>query len=250
MSNMHTICLGNCRNLRHYSRLAPAIVLSIGLFSSAPLRAADAPAAASPAKPAARSTNSTEKAADWKLLFDGKTLKGWKITDFAGHGEVTVDPNFHGAPAMIFESGAALTGVTWTNPPPKGEYEVSLQGMKLDGSDFFCGLTFPTETGNCSLIVGGWGGGVVGISSLDGMDASENETTKFMAFEKDRWYQIRVRVTKTKIEAWIDEAKVVDVVTKDRKISVRAGEIELAEPFGISAYQVKAALRNIRLRSL
>ena len=27
------------------------------------------------------------------------------------------------------------------------------------------------------LIVGGWGGTVVGLSSIDGMDASENETT-------------------------------------------------------------------------
>jgi len=210
--------------------------------------AADSPSPSPPAKPSAVTTNATDKAAE--PLFDGKSLKGWKVTDFAGHGDVTVDPKFRGAPAIIFESGAALTGITWTNPPPKGDYEVTLEAMKLEGSDFFCGLTFPTATGNCSLIVGGWGGGVVGISSLDGMDASENETTKFRSFDKDHWYRIRVRVTKGKIEAWIDQEKVVDVVTTDRKISVRAGEIELAEPFGISAYQVKAAIRDIRLKNL
>src|SRR4051812_35696680 len=67
-------------------------------------------------KPAA--TNSIDKAADWKPLFDGKTLRGWKVTDFAGHGEVTVEPNIRsdpktaGAPAMVFDMGAVLTGVT------------------------------------------------------------------------------------------------------------------------------------------
>ncbi len=207
-------------------------------------------------KPASVSTNTVAQTDLGKPLFDGKTLKGWAITDFAGHGEVTVDPQFKPdpkatpSPAMILEMGAILTGVTWTNPPPEGEYEVSLDAMKVEGSDFFCALTFPAGGGHCSLIVGGWGGGVVGISSVDGMDASENETTKFMSFAKNRWYHIRVRVTEKKIEAWIDQDKVVDLATKDRRITVRPGEIELAQPFGLSAYQTKAAYRNIRLREL
>jgi Domain of Unknown Function (DUF1080) len=215
-----------------------------------------APAAPAADKPAVTSTNAVENAGDWKPLFDGKDLKGWKVTDFAGHADVTVDPNFKpdpkaaAAPAVILEMGAVLTGLTWTNPPPKGEFEVSYDAMKLDGSDFFCALTFPAADGHCSLIIGGWGGGIVGISSVDGMDASENETTKFMSFDKNRWYHIRVRVTKAKIEAWIDQDKVVDLKTAERRITVRAGEIELAEPFGISAYQTKAALRNIRLKTL
>jgi hypothetical protein len=71
-----------------------------------------------------------------------------------------------------------------------------------------------------------------------------------MSFEKNRWYPIRVRVTKGKIEAWVGEEKVVNLVTTDKRISVRAGEIELAEPFGLSAYQTKAAYRNFRLREL
>jgi hypothetical protein len=146
--------------------------------------------------------------------------------------------------------GAVLTGITWTNPPPEGDYELSLEAVKLEGSDFFSALTFPAGDGHCSLIVGGWGGGVVGISSLDGMDASENETTKFLSFDKNRWYSVRVRVTARKIEAWIDEEKVVDIGIKDRRISVRPGEIELAQPLGISAFQTKAAYRNISLRNL
>jgi hypothetical protein len=205
-------------------------------------RAADAPGSA----PA----SAVEKTNDWKALFDGKTLKGWKVTDFAGHGEVAVDTNFHGGPAIVADMGAILTGITWTNEPPKGEYELTLEAMKADGSDFFCALTFPVGAAHCSLVIGGWGGGVVGISSIDSMDASENETTKFLSFDKNKWYRIRLRVTRTKLEAWIDKDKVVDIVTTDRRISMRAGEIELAEPFGISNYQTKSAWRDIRIRNL
>lgn len=196
----------------------------------------------------------TDPAGDWKPLFDGRSLKGWKITDFAGHADVTVEPEFRpdkktpASPALVFEMGAILTGVTWTNPPPTGDYEIRLEAMKVDGSDFFCALTFPAGGGHCSLIVGGWGGGVVGISSVDGMDASENETTKFRSFDKNRWYKIRVRVTRPKIQAWIDDEQVVDLDIKDRRMSVRAGEIELSEPLGLAAYQTKAAFRNLQLR--
>src|ERR1044071_8792825 len=125
------------------------------------------------------------RGAEWESLFDGRTLKGWKITDFAGGGEVNVENG-----QLVLHSGVMLTGVSSTNSIPKIDYEVSLEAMKVDGSDFFCGLTFPVDNSFCSFIVGGWGGGVVGLSSIDGMDASENETTKYLKFDSGRWYSI------------------------------------------------------------
>jgi hypothetical protein len=245
-------------NVSHFRRwCAPFVwaVLGASLLTTAVCTGAESETKAKrKAEPA--SPPPSETATDWKPLFDGKSLKGWKVTDFAGHGEVTVDLNFRtnatakGAPAMILDMGAALTGITLTNPPPAGSFEVSLEAMKVDGNDFFCGLTFPAGGGHCSLIVGGWGGGVVGISSLDGMDASENETTKFQSFDSKRWYRIRLRVTQSKIEAWIDEDRIVNVVITDRKITVRPGEIELNIPFGLAAYATKAALRDIKVRTL
>lgn len=196
--------------------------------------------------------------ADWQSLFDGESLKGWKITDFAGRGEVLVkrvesskkDTNAPAGKSILLEAGAIMTGVSWTNEVPKMNYEIRLDAMKVDGSDFFCGLTFPVNDSHCSFIIGGWGGGLVGISSLDGMDASENETTKFMGFERGRWYHIRVRVTPRKLEAWIDEEKLVNVDTQGKKISVRPGDIEMSVPFGVAAYQTAAALREIEWRRL
>jgi len=190
-------------------------------------------------------TNSTSGGASWKPLFDGRTLEGWKVTGFAGHGEVEVRDG-----RILLPMGAMLTGVGYTNPLPKTDYEVSVDAMKIQGSDFFCGLTFPVGDAFCSLIVGGWGGGVVGLSSLDGHDASENETACYRSFESNRWYKIRLRVTSKRIEVWIDEERVIDQSIVGRRVSLRGGEIEQSAPFGIATYQVSGALREIKLRSL
>ena len=183
-----------------------------------------------------------QEGADWVPLFDGKSLKGWKQTDFAGHGSASCERGM-----IILETGAPFSGLNWTDNIPRINYEVSLEAMRVSGSDFFCGLTVPVKSSCCSLIVGGWGGSLVGVSSLDGMDASENETAKFMNFENGRWYRIRLRVTDDRIEAWIDNEKLVNVVTTDRRISVRAGEIEMSQPFGICCWQTTAALRQIKM---
>ena len=87
------------------------------------------------------------------------------------------------------------------------------------------------------------------MSSIDGEDAASNETTKYLNFEKGRWYHIRLRVTKSSIEAWIDEEKVVNIVTTDRAISVRT-EVELSRPFGISTWSTTGAVRNIKVARL
>jgi hypothetical protein len=181
----------------------------------------------------------------WRVIFDGKSLSGWRPTAFAGRGEVLLESG-----CVVLNMGDPFTGITWTNAFPKNNYEIAFDAMRVSGADFFCGLTVPVRDSFCSLIVGGWGGSLIGISSLDGMDASENETSKFDSFDSGRWYRIRLRVTTDKLEAWIDADKVVDVVTTGRRISVRAGEIELSEPLGIAAWQTTAAVREIRFRAV
>jgi len=183
-------------------------------------------------------------AEDWRALFDGRSLAGWKVTNFGGEGEVHVVDG-----AMLFEFGNSLTGVTYTGKMPRTNYEISLQAKRVDGIDFFCGLTFPVGESYCSFIVGGWAGAVVGLSSIDGKDASENETTRYMNFETGRWYSIRVRVTPDRIDAWIDDRQVVGQDIRGRRITTR-NEVTLSQPLGISAWETRAALRDIRIREL
>ncbi len=179
----------------------------------------------------------------WQSLFDGKTLAGWRVTQFAGAGEVEIKSG-----VIVLGMGSPFTGIGWTNEIPKMNYEVALDAMRVDGSDFFCGLTFPVADSFCSLICGGWGGAITGLSSLDGLDASENEATKFVNFGAGRWYRIRLRVTEKKIEVWIDGKKLIDVETIGRKVSLRPGDIEMSKPFGIASWQTTGALREIKVR--
>jgi hypothetical protein len=180
----------------------------------------------------------------WRSLFDGKSLGQWKPTQFGGEGEVRVEDG-----AIVLERGNDLTGVTWTGPLERIGYEIGVEARRLAGNDFFCGLTFPVGQASCSLIVGGWGGAVTGLSSLDGQDASENETTTVKNFEDQRWYAIRVRVTADRIQTWIDEAVWADVKTSGRRIGIRP-EVEASRPLGIASWRTTAALRNIRLRKV
>jgi len=188
----------------------------------------------------------------WQNLFDGKTLADWKRTEFGGGGDVTVEKRFRGGQsAIMVNSGVALSGFNWTGSElPKTNYEVALEGMKIEGSDFFCGLTFPVGESHASLILGGWGGGTVGISNIDNRDASDNETTQHLGFRRSRWFKIRVRVTPATLEAWIDDKKIITQQITGRNISLRHGEISQSIPLGISTYQTSAAFRTIKLRGL
>ena len=182
--------------------------------------------------------------AEWKALFDGTSLQGWRETPFSGRGKVRVEDG-----AIVLGNGA-MTGITWTGAFPKSNYEVRLEAMRVNGLDFFAGITFPVHESFCSWINGGWGGVVVGLSSLDGMDASENETSTSRDFENGRWYALRLRVTDSSIQAWIDDEPVIAVSIANREIDLRPGEIDLSKPFGIASYSTTAKLRKLEYRTL
>lgn len=185
------------------------------------------------------------KEAEWKKLFDGKSLEGWKETDFFRPGKVSVQDG-----AVVMEKGTQMTGVTYAHKDfPKMDYEVTLEGKKVAGNDFFCTTTFPVGGSFCSLVVGGWGGGVVGLSSINGADASENETNRNREFKTGQWYRIRIRVSKHRVEAWIDDDKMVDCATDGRKLTTRL-ECRPCQPFGIATWNTTGAVRDIRVRAL
>lgn len=228
---------------------AIAVVSGVGDRKKAAAGEPASPQTKAEVKPAGTvSAPKGKKKADvkWTSMFDGKTLDEWSVTKFGGEGEVAVKDG-----GIVLEMGFDLTGVTWKKEKtlPRTNYEVTLEAMRVEGSDFFCALTFPVKKDPCSLVVGGWGGGVCGLSSIDWMDASENETTTYRSFKNGQWYRIRLRVTDKKIQAWIDDEQIVDQDIVDRKISIRM-ELDLSQPFGIACWQTKAALRHIRFRKL
>lgn len=179
-------------------------------------------------------------------LFDGKTLGQWKPIAFGGEGAVFVENG-----EIRLDQGSPMTGVVWQGKPPAtSNYEISLEAKKIKGNDFFLALTFPVNDSHCSFVVGGWGGGLVGISSINGMDASENETSTVGSFDDGIWYSIRVQVRPDAIICFIDGKKVVDVNIEASKVGMRFGEIEMCVPLGMASYDTWAAYRNLTWRAL
>jgi hypothetical protein len=177
-------------------------------------------------------------------IFDGTTLSNWIVPSFGTEGQVTVKDS-----CIILGTGDGCTGVTYTAPFPIMNYAVSVDAMRVDGSDFFCGMTFPVNESPCTLIIGGWGGSIIGLSSIDGQDASDNQTSTYETFENQRWYHIELRVTPDAIQAYIDGKRYIDFETTDHKLTIRR-EVTLSKPFGFTSWKTTASLRNICVRRL
>lgn len=175
-------------------------------------------------------------------LFDGKELAPWQITRFGGEGEVAVSGG-----EIEIAAGTPLSGIHWKGePPPASGYRIGLDAMRTAGTDFFCCLTFPVAEGRCSLVVGGWSGTVVGLSCIDGEDASENATTQRILFDDNRWYRIEVEVTAEAVRASIDGRWIIDQPVAGHIFSVR-GDVVDSGPLGICTYRTSARLRNLVL---
>lgn len=155
---------------------------------------------------------------------------------------------------LVINLGEGVGGAVYKKAAtlPVTNYEISLEVMRVSGVDFFCGLTFPVgDLKTCAtLVCGGWGGSVTGISSIDDLDAANNATGTYQRYEDEKWYKIRMRVTPENLSAWVDDKQVVDIDIKGRKISVRPGPIESYLPLSVTSYNTEAAFRNIKMKKL
>lgn len=234
-------------------RLSPLAGLCVAILMTACMEPTPPPAAVSPtdspAKPAQVASRPSPPAnlPGEGPLFDGRTMQGWRElreNAFAQPGRVYVQDG-----RIVLERGSLQTGIGWDGPFPTENYEVTLEAMRLEGGDFFCGMTFPVGSEFCTLILGGWGGGVVGLSNVDFQNASENVTTRGMTFENNRWYAIRLRVTTANISVWIDGKQVIDLPRENHHFNVW-WEQEPARPFGFATWDTAGALRAITLQRL
>lgn len=179
------------------------------------------------------------------VLFDGKSLEGWKKTDFFRAGAVQVVDG-----AIVMAPGRAMTGITTTRKDlPTTNYELSYEAKRLTGQDFFAAATFPVGKSFLTLVNGGWGGSVTGLSSLNGSDASENETNHFVKYENKTWYKFRLQVTDKTIVGWVDDKQVFVLDYRDMQLATRI-ETRPNEPLGFATYDSTGAVRNIVIRPL
>ena len=202
-------------------------------------------------------------------LFDG-TLDRWAEAGYGGQGLVEAVPaaevDGSDVPVLRIGSGDPLTGVMYTGPfdpksdetdtetatetdterLPRMNYVFTWQARRVLGGDFFSTVLFPVGDDVCSVVVGGWGGGVIGLSSLDGMDASENITTNFRLFTNDEWSDFRLTVKPDSVILAIDGEDMFEVDPSEYAVTTRL-EMEPLGSMGIASYQSTGELRNLRV---
>lgn len=192
-----------------------------------------------------------DEAAKSIMLFDGKSLDDWEMVDIGASGYVELDED---KGLMLIRQGDSLSGAIYkkTAGLPLDRYEITLEAMRQAGVDFFCGLTFPIGTVEtcATLLLGGWGGSVTGISSIDGMDASNNATGTYQRYEDDKWYKVKLRVTPENLSAWVDDKQVVDIDIAGRKVGLKPGPIESYAPLALSTFNTAAAIRKVKFTPL
>ncbi len=195
-------------------------------------------------------TLSPAPAADdtWTPLFDGETLGAWERVDTGGSGEVEVREG-----AIRIAQGVMGSGIRYNAPQgepfPTENYEIEFAAQRTTGTDFFAALTFPVGDSCCTFINGGWGGALVGLSCIDGYDASENNSSSYYGFKNKTWYIFRVRVSKRLIQVWLDDEPIIKSFLDGKEVSIRI-EMDRFAPLGFATWVTEGRIKNIFFRRL
>src|SRR5437764_399632 len=131
--------------MRIYATSVSALVV-LYVVAGGPSWAGEKPSngSSSPAAAVKKDANNADvkkpdaKQVEWHSLFDGKSLGKWKPSEFATQGSVEVKDG-----QIILGFGDGCSGITWKDEFPKTNFEIRVEAMRVEGSDFFCGLTFP-----------------------------------------------------------------------------------------------------------
>ena len=181
-----------------------------------------------------------------RSLFNGKDATEWSLVARAGSGKLTAADG-----CLKLGAGSPMTCCKIADGKnfPAANYELSFEARRDEGSDLFVCMTFPVGTEQASLVMGGWGGRTCGFSSVNGADASENETNTQRIFENGKWYKVKLRVEGRKLTAWLDGQPLVEFDAKDAALSTRL-EVDECKPLGFATYRTAASYRKLELRVL
>jgi hypothetical protein len=179
------------------------------------------------------------------VLFDGKGLDGWKKVESYKAGEVKVEDG-----SIVLGVGGPMTAAVCTRKDLlTTDYELTFEARRTEGSDFFAAATFPVGASFLTLVNGGWGGSVTGLSSINGADASENETNRYVKFQNGTWYRFRVRVTGAVVRCRVDDNEIIAVRHEGQQVKTRV-EVRGCQPLGFASYRSAGAVRAIEVRPL
>lgn len=168
----------------------------------------------------------------------------WEAVSLGGEGEIEWSEA-----GVLMRFGSPLTAVRWIGEGLPAHYELEVVAARVDGSDFFCGLNLPIGSDAATVVLGGWGGALCGLSCIDGMDASMNPTRSFRDFERGQSYRLRVRVDERVVSATVDGNELFSHQRGEGALSLRT-EVMPVGVLGISCFQTTARVESVRWRPL
>lgn len=185
-------------------------------------------------------------------LLGGELDANWQASGIPEEGPTEVKDG-----VLRIGEGQPMTGMQFTGDwdklsLPWIDYSLTFEARRLAGQDFFATCTFPVGARDrcVSLVVGGWGGGLVGISSIDHLDASENNTRGEIAFEQGTWYRFRIEVREDDLKVSVNAAPMVNTSIKGRHLSLRSGDIDRCVPLGFASWRTVGEIRSVVVECL
>jgi len=186
----------------------------------------------------------------WDLL-DPTFHTHWQKADIPEEGTFACkDQELTLAPGLPM-TGCKFTAWSTLGLPGTG-YSIEYEAMRAEGDDIFGMCTFPVSShqAHATFVIGGWGGTLTGISSIDFKDASENSTRAEQRFENGVWHHVRIEIRDQDLRAWVNHKRVVNVSILGRKVSLRAGYIDHCLPFGFATWNTTGKIRQVQIRML
>ncbi|MDB2577216.1 DUF1080 domain-containing protein [Planctomycetota bacterium] len=180
----------------------------------------------------------------WQELFDGRDLSSWKAGVFGEFPEFDQVED-----GVVIPQGVPLAGLTYQGEPPTPPFEAEFDVTKEFGADFFFSVTFPVRGEHLTLVLGGWGGVVCGLSCLDGEDASGNDTRTLRNFPDGTRYRVSLVVSDDRVRVDLDGERLIDADLRGRELELRP-EVDPSVPFGVAAFATQTVLHRVRVRQL
>ena len=178
-------------------------------------------------------------------LFDGQSLAGWQPNKGSRVGKVEIQGG-----SILLHAGEPMTGITSTRENlPAQNYRLTYEAKRTDGNDFFAAATFPVAASFVTLVNGGWGGGVTGLSLINGASAVENETNHYLKYQNDVWYRFEVEVTGRAIRCLVDGQEVVLFPHEGAQLTTRL-ETRVNQPLGFASYRSAGLIRRVEVQPL
>lgn len=150
---------------------------------------------------------------------------------------------------IVIPQGIPLAGLVYRGTPPDGAFELEVRARREYGGDFFLGVTFPVGEEHLTLVLGGWGGAVCGLSCVDGLDASEGTTRTLRSFPNGKYFDVRIEMTGARVDAFIDGEHLLGQALEGRRLSLRP-EVLPSAPLGLSSFATCTTVQRVRWRPL